>query len=77
MRTEHFIKYILSIYFMVDKLNPKTKITIENIEGMLQKTVTAFGNGAKVDCLKEYIGRPAYIIICKENPKNKKKTKKS
>jgi putative transposon-encoded protein len=61
---------------MVDKLNPKTKITIENIEGMLQKTVTAFGNGAKVDCLKEYIGRPAYIIICKNPQKTKKKTKK-
>lgn len=61
---------------MVDKLNPKTKITIENIEGMLQKKVTAFGNGAKVDCLKEYIGRSAYIIICKENPKNTKKNKK-
>jgi len=60
---------------MVDKLIPKTKFTIENIDGVIQKTVTAFGNGAKVDCLKEYIGRPAYIIICKENPKNKKKIK--
>jgi putative transposon-encoded protein len=62
---------------MVSKIDPKSKFCIENIEGVIQKTVTQFGTGAKVDCLKEYIGRPAYIIICKENPKNKKKTKKS
>ena len=62
---------------MVSKLIPKTKLTIKNIEGLIQKTVTPFGNGAKVDCLKEYIGRPAYIIICKEIPKTKKKTKKT
>jgi len=61
---------------MVDKLIPKTKFTIENIDGVIQKTVTAFGNGAKVDCLKEYIGRPAYIIICKKQAKTTKKSKK-
>jgi len=61
---------------MVSVLEPKSKITIENIEGVIQKKVTRFGNGAKVDCLKEYIGHPAYIIICKKQVKNTKKTKK-
>jgi len=61
---------------MVSKLEPKSKFTIENIEGVMQKTVTPFGSGAKVDCLKEYIGYPAYIIICKKTQKNTKKNKK-
>ncbi|MFH1663451.1 MAG: DUF2080 family transposase-associated protein [archaeon] len=60
---------------MSNKIEPKTKITIENIEGVIQKTVTPFGNGAKVDCLKEYIGRPVYLIICKKSTKNRKKHK--
>jgi len=58
---------------MAGKLEPKTHFTINNIEGVIQKTVTRFGTGAKIDCLKEYIGYPAYVIICKKPRKNKKK----
>jgi putative transposon-encoded protein len=61
---------------MVSKIDPKSKFCIENIEGVIQKTVTQFGTGAKVDCLKEYIGYPAYVIICKKTTKNTKNSKK-
>lgn len=30
---------------------------------MIEKTVTKFGTGAKVDCPKEYLGRRVYILI--------------
>ncbi|MEW5897348.1 MAG: DUF2080 family transposase-associated protein [Nanoarchaeota archaeon] len=29
----------------------------------MEKTVTKFGTGAKVDCPKEYLGRKAYLVI--------------
>ena len=54
---------------------PMRKITIsrgrlvlreEQILGFIEKTVTRFGNGAKVDCPKEYIGKRAYIVVCKD-----------
>ena len=46
----------------------KDQLTLhENqILGFIEKTVTPFGNSAKVDCPKQYIGKRAYLIICKE-----------
>ena len=38
----------------------------DEVIGFLEKKVTPYGTGAKVDCLKEYIGKRAYIIICKK-----------
>lgn len=44
----------------------KGKLKLEdNIIGFLEKKVTPYGTGAKVDCLKEYIGKTAYVIIRK------------
>ena len=37
----------------------------DQILGFLERTVTPFGNSAKVDCPKEHIGRRAYLIIVK------------
>ncbi|MGC1120052.1 MAG: DUF2080 family transposase-associated protein [Candidatus Methanofastidiosia archaeon] len=31
-----------------------------------EKRITSFGNGAKVDAPKKYIGNRAYVIILKE-----------
>ncbi|MCL2642251.1 MAG: DUF2080 family transposase-associated protein [Candidatus Bathyarchaeota archaeon] len=45
------------------KQNPQTTLTITNITGYYQGTVTPIGNGAKIGCPKEYIGHQAYIII--------------
>ena len=57
---------------LVDK--GKLELTDEVI-GFLEKKVTPYGTGAKVDCLKEYIGSTAYVIICKNKPKKPKNHK--
>ena len=42
------------------------KIKIEdNVEEIYEKAVTPYGNGAKLDAQKKYIGRKAFIIILK------------
>ena len=38
----------------------------DQILGFIEKTVTTFGNSAKVDCPKRYIGKRAYLVICRE-----------
>ena len=38
----------------------------DEYEIMIEKTVTLFGTGAKIDCPKEYLGRKVYILIRKE-----------
>lgn len=47
----------------------------DEVIGFLEKKVTPYGTGAKVDCLKEYIGNPAYVVICKNAKKPKKQAK--
>ncbi|MCL5439621.1 MAG: DUF2080 family transposase-associated protein [Candidatus Thermoplasmatota archaeon] len=44
-------------------LTPATKLEIKGIEGYLVRTVTKFGNSAKIDCPKEYLGRTVYIVV--------------
>ena len=43
-----------------------TEIKVSGIEGFVKKKVTHFGNGAKVDCPKEYLGKEVYLIIRKK-----------
>ena len=38
----------------------------DKIDVIIEKRVTKFGSGAKIDCPKEYLGRRAYILICKD-----------
>jgi len=38
----------------------------KNVETFYEKTITKFGNSAKVDAPKSYIGRRAYVVILKE-----------
>ncbi len=40
-----------------------TRLDVENIDGYFVRTVTKFGNSAKIDCPKEYLGRTVYIIV--------------
>lgn len=47
-------------------LKEKTELKVSGILGFLERRVTAFGNGAKVDCPKEFLGRRVCLIICKE-----------
>ncbi|OWP56282.1 MAG: hypothetical protein B2I17_06785 [Thermoplasmatales archaeon B_DKE] len=43
------------------------EITVLNIEAYMERTVTKFGSGAKVDCPKEYLGKKVYLIIKKDD----------
>lgn len=47
-------------------IKEKTKITVSGLLGFFERKVTSFGNGAKVDCPKEYLGKRVYLIICKD-----------
>ena len=41
----------------------QTHFEIDGIQGVIVRKVTKFGNSAKVDCPKEYLGRTAYLVI--------------
>jgi len=38
----------------------------DEVIGFIEKTVTPFGNSAKVDVPKQYIGRRAYVAVCRD-----------
>lgn len=38
----------------------------DNVEEIYEKKVTPYGNGAKIDAQKKYIGKRAYIIVLKD-----------
>ncbi|MFH2112484.1 MAG: DUF2080 family transposase-associated protein [Candidatus Bathyarchaeota archaeon] len=40
--------------------------TLTDARAFIQKKVTPFGTGAKVDCRKEYLDRTVYPVVCKE-----------
>jgi len=40
------------------------QITIKNIQGFFERTVTKFGTGAKIDAPKDYLGKKVIIIVC-------------
>ncbi|MBI2664140.1 DUF2080 family transposase-associated protein [Candidatus Woesearchaeota archaeon] len=37
----------------------------DNVEEIYEKKVTRYGNGAKIDAQKKYIGRKAFVIVLK------------
>ena len=41
----------------------REELNLSGIEGFFEKTVTPFGNGAKIDCPRQYLGRPVYVVI--------------
>ena len=59
---------------IIPPLHPVRQIRIErgklvltdNVIGFFQKTVTPFGNGAKIDCPKEFLGRTVYVVVVEE-----------
>jgi putative transposon-encoded protein len=38
----------------------------ESVEVIYEKRITPFGNSAKVDAPKKYIGKRAYVVVVKE-----------
>lgn len=48
------------------RIRDGNQITVKNIQAYMERTVTKFGSGAKVDCPKEFLGKSAFLIIKKE-----------
>ena len=47
----------------------KGNLTLEDeVVGIIEKRVTKFGSGAKVDCPKKYLGKRVYILVCEDDP---------
>ena len=42
------------------------EVCVKNIKGYFERTVTKFGNGAKIDAPKEHLGRKVIILVCEE-----------
>jgi len=49
----------------IEVINKKIKLSDE-VEVLYEKEVTPFGNSAKLDAPKRYIGKRAYVIILKK-----------
>ncbi len=45
------------------EIKTKSELKLKNIKGFIEKRVTTFGTGAKVDCPKEYLGKRVYLVI--------------
>lgn len=61
-------KYIYGYTIMVREITIKNddfKLS-DKVETIIEKTITTFGNSAKADVPKKYIGKRAYIIILKD-----------
>jgi putative transposon-encoded protein len=48
------------------QLNVKSELKLKNIKGFLERTVTSFGTGAKVDCPKEFLGKKVILVIIED-----------
>ena len=53
------------------KIEQAIEIKIRGVEGFIKRKVTKFGNGAKVDCPKEYLGKTIYLVIVDDEHKIK------
>lgn len=66
---DRYIKFIYtSIYRIVMRkiLAHQGRLQLnDDIELIYEKTITKFGNGAKVDAPKEHIGKQVYVVIRK------------
>lgn len=38
----------------------------DKIETIFEKQVTRFGNGAKIDCPRQHLGKKVYVIVRKD-----------
>lgn len=60
----YIYKYIV-LYMSKRKIKlEKGKIELtDNFELIFEKTITKFGNGAKIDAPKELLGRKVYVVV--------------
>lgn len=54
---------IYYIYMKKVEMELRTRLEVEGILGFIERRVTPFGTGAKVDCPKEYMGRRVFLVI--------------
>lgn len=54
------------------QLELESSLHLKNIRGFLQRRVTKFGTGAKVDCPKEYLGKNVYLVIVDDSQQSRK-----
>ena len=45
-------------------INKGELVVREKVIGYFKKRVTKFGNGAKVDCPREFLDKDVYVIVC-------------
>jgi putative transposon-encoded protein len=45
------------------QVHEKKELKVEGFSGFFEKRVTRFGNGAKIDCPKIYLGRSVYVVV--------------
>ena len=45
------------------KTTVSNEITVKNIKAYFEKSVTRFGNGAKIDAPKEHLGRKVIVLV--------------
>ncbi|MBS3076028.1 DUF2080 family transposase-associated protein [Candidatus Pacearchaeota archaeon] len=48
------------------EVNHKSELKLKNIKGFLERTVTSFGTGSKVDCPKEFLGKKVILVILED-----------
>ena len=44
-------------------ISVQSHFEVDGVYGVIARNVTKFGNSAKVDCPKEYLGRMVYLVI--------------
>lgn len=49
-------------------LKLQSELKLKNLKGFIERKVTSFGTGAKVDCPKEYLGKKAVLVILEDEP---------
>lgn len=47
------------------KQEVSNEITVKNIKGYFEKSITRFGNGAKIDAPKGHLGRKVIVLVLK------------
>ena len=47
------------------------ELSVKNISGYFERTVTKFGTGAKIDAPKDYLGKKVIILVCNESDDDK------
>lgn len=52
------------------KIEVETELHLKHLRGFLVRKVSSFGNGAKVDCPKEFLGKTVYLVIVDDTCKN-------